>query len=85
MTDRKLSYKERWQLAYGESFDDWFDRTTANGDYIIPSCMLEDKWTEKGVPLYESEVENYITTNNKTPQIPGVYCTNRGIKHFKLI
>ena len=64
MEDRLLTYKERWKLAYDETFEEWCDRTTANGDYIMPSCALERIWTEHGVPLYECEVENYITTNN---------------------
>lgn len=71
--DRILLYKERWMLAYNESFEDWYDRNLSNGKIIIPSCMLEDKWTEDGVPLYESEVENFITNNKFTPTIPGVY------------
>jgi hypothetical protein len=50
ITKRNLEYKERWFLAYNETFEDWNAKNWANGDIIIPSCVLEDVWNEQGIP-----------------------------------
>lgn len=59
ITDRKLTYKERWFLAYGITFDEWLDNNEKNGDFIIPSCALECFWDEDNIPKFESGIENY--------------------------
>lgn len=67
--DRKLTFRERWKLAYGEEFYDWLDKNEANGVFIIPSCGAETIWDKNGIPKLKSEIENYInskTTNNES-------------------
>lgn len=62
MERKKLSYRERWFLAYNESFYDWLDRNEKNEDFIIPSCSLERTWDEDGVPKFEDEIEAFKKT-----------------------
>ena len=64
--ERELSYKERWFLAYNETFEEWDDKNWKNGDLIIPRCSLDDEWTEQGIPtklitiIYkETKIETY--------------------------
>jgi len=59
MERKKLGYKERWFLAYNQSFYDWLDNNEKNGNFIIPSCALESVWDEKGIPKFEDEVEAF--------------------------
>ena len=58
--ERELTYKERWKLAYDETFDEWCVKNEANGDYIIPSCALENRWNEDGIPKFESEINKFL-------------------------
>jgi len=59
MERKKLSYKERWFLAYNQSFHDWLDNNEKNGDFIIPGCALENSWDERGIPKFEDEVADF--------------------------
>lgn len=57
--DRELLYSERWFLAYGITFDEWNMKNVESGDIVLPRCGLSDEWDAKGIPIYESEIEEF--------------------------
>lgn len=63
--ERELNYKERWFLAYNETFDEWYERLWKNNEFHIPGCDLEDRWTADGIPTKLIT----LTYNNETIEV----------------
>lgn len=60
--ERELSYKERWFLAYNQTFDEWYNENWERGEIILPRVDLEDKWNRENIPTKLIT----ITHNNET-------------------
>jgi hypothetical protein len=65
--ERRLTYSERWELAYDISFNEWQDNNWKKGNVIIPSCGLEDVWDKLKIPKYLDEVKEYKRKKKTTP------------------